>query len=216
MTRLAILSDIHGNSIALEAVLSDLRPFHVDQIVLAGDIVNWGPFSVQVLERTAREGWPVIRGNNEYYLLDYDTPRAPAEWSDRGQYPLLLWLHSQLSGHWQNVIAAWPDTLSLRFADAPPLRVIHGSPRDNKESIFPTTPEEMIASMFAGVPETEIVAAHTHIIMDRHVAGRHIVNPGCCSMETMRDGTRPCGGSRSPTRRSSPSLSGGALSRSVV
>ena len=178
MTRLAILSDIHGNSIALEAVLTDLAQFHVDQIVIAGDIINWGPFSAPVVERVAREGWPVIRGNSEYYLLDYDTPRAPIEWSEPGQFPLLPWLRRQLSGRCHNIVAGWPDTLSLRFPDAPPLRVVHGSPRDNKEPIFPSTAESEINAMFAGVQEETIIAGHTHITMDRRVAGRHIVNPG--------------------------------------
>lgn len=178
MTRLAVLSDIHGNLMALEAVLADLAKWRVDQIVVAGDVVNWGPFSAQVMERVARESWPVIRGNNEYYLLDYSTPRAPAEWNDRSQFPLLPWLDRQLNGRWHDVIGAWPDTLSLRFSDASPLRVIHGSPRDNKESIFPGTPESEIEVMFAGIEEETIVAAHSHIIMDRRVAGRHIVNPG--------------------------------------
>jgi predicted phosphodiesterase len=178
VTRLAILSDIHGNSIALEAVLTDLAQFKIDQIVIPCDVVNWGPFSAQVVERVAREGWLIIRGNNEFYLLDYNTPRAPVEWSDVTRYPLLPWLNRQLNGRWHNVIAGWPDTLSLRFPDAAPLRVVHGSPRDNTESIFPSTPESEIDAMFANVEETTIVAAHTHIIIDQHVAGKHIVNPG--------------------------------------
>ena len=47
MTQLAILSDIHGNLPALEAVLADLAQFKVDQVVVAGDVINWGPFSAQ-------------------------------------------------------------------------------------------------------------------------------------------------------------------------
>jgi predicted phosphodiesterase len=126
MTRLAILADIHGNLPALEAVLQDLSQFKMDHVIVAGDVINWGPFSAQVMERVTREGWAVIRGNNEFYVLDYNTPRAPSEWEE---YSLLPWLHRQLNGHWRNVIAAWPDALSLRFPDAPPLRVVHGSPR---------------------------------------------------------------------------------------
>jgi len=122
MTRLAILSDIHGNLPALEAVLQDLSQFTVDHVIVAGDVIDRGPFSVQVLERVTREGWAVIRGNAEFYLLDYNTPRAPAEWSDPTLFPLHLRLHRQLNGRWLTAIAAWPDTLSLRFPDAPPRR----------------------------------------------------------------------------------------------
>ena len=82
LTTLAVLSDLHGNLPALEAVLADLAQFQVDQAIVAGDVINWGPFSAQVMERVTAGGWAVIRGNNEFYLLDYDTPRAPAAWSN--------------------------------------------------------------------------------------------------------------------------------------
>jgi len=182
MTRLAFLADIHGNLPALETVLNDLAQFKVDQVVVAGDVVNWGPFSAQVLERVTREGWPVIRGNNEFYLLDYNTPRAPAEWKDLGQWPMLPWLHRQLNGRWQNVIAAWPDALSLRFADGPPIRVVHGSPRSPWESIHWTNSDEEITARLAGVEETTVVAGHTHLMMNRTVGQWRILNSGTAGL----------------------------------
>jgi len=178
MTQLAILSDIHGNLPALEAVLADLAQFKVDQVVVAGDVINWGPFSAQVMERVTREGWPAIRGNNEFYLLDYETPRAPAEWSDRSNWAMLPWLYRQLNGRWHKAIAAWPDTLSLRFPDAPPLRVVHGSPRSPSEAIHWTHGDAEIMEMLAGVEETTLVAGHTHLAMDRRVGRWHILNAG--------------------------------------
>jgi predicted phosphodiesterase len=95
MTRLAVLSDIHGNLPALEAVLADMKPFAVDQVVIAGDVVNWGPFSADVMERVTCENWAIIRGNNEFYLLEYNTPRQPEHWQS---YTLLPWLYHQLQG----------------------------------------------------------------------------------------------------------------------
>jgi predicted phosphodiesterase len=178
MTQLAILSDIHGNLPALEAVLNDLAQFKVDQVIVAGDVINWGPFSAPVLERVVREGWPVIRGNNEFYLLDYNTPRALGEWSNLGQWPMLPWLHRQLNGRWQKVIAAWPDTLSLRFGDAPPLRVVHGSPRSAFEAMHSTNTDAELTAMLAGVEETTVVAGHTHLALDRRVDGWHLLNSG--------------------------------------
>ena len=50
MTRLAVLADIHGNLPALKAVIDDMAQFEVDHVVVAGDSVNWGPFSCEVLE----------------------------------------------------------------------------------------------------------------------------------------------------------------------
>ncbi len=71
MTRLAILSDIHGNLPALEAVMADMAQFVVDHVIVAGDSINWGPFSREVVETVLLNNWAAVRGNNELYLLDY-------------------------------------------------------------------------------------------------------------------------------------------------
>jgi predicted phosphodiesterase len=178
MSTIAVLADIHGNLPALQAVIEDMERSPVDAVVVAGDLINWGPFSLEVLELVTDEGWAVIRGNHEYYLLDYGTPRAKAEWHDTSQYPQLPVLRQQLEGHWHSVIATWPDTLSLRFADAPPLRVIHGTSRSCWEPIYPNTPVESIKALLSGIEEMTVVAAHTHLPMDRIAGHCHIINPG--------------------------------------
>src|SRR6478672_5600461 len=80
--RFAVLADIHGNLPALEAVMADLAHFAVEQVVVAGDLINWGPDSAAVVEQVTAAGWAALRGNNEYYLLDAGTPRAPAQWAE--------------------------------------------------------------------------------------------------------------------------------------
>jgi predicted phosphodiesterase len=175
MTRLAVLADIHGNLPALEAVIADMAQFKVDHVIVAGDVINVGPCSAAVTARVTASGWAVVRGNNEFYLLDYNTDRAPAHWK---HYTLLPWLHRQLSGYWQNIIAAWPDALNLRYPDAPPVRVAHGLPRSPWEGIYPDTPDDEVRDMLAGTDETTVVVAHTHLALDRHVAGWHVINPG--------------------------------------
>ena len=175
MTRLAVLSDIHGNLPALEAVMQDMQTFKVDQVVVAGDVVNWGPFSAAVMEIVTREGWAVIRGNNEFYLLDYNTPRQPAHWSE---YYLLPWLYEQLQGRWHQVIASWPDEISLRFPDAPTVRVFHGTPNNPWVSLTPIMPEEQVESLLEKVEETTVIGAHSHLAMNRRVGKWHMINSG--------------------------------------
>jgi predicted phosphodiesterase len=182
VTRVAVLADIHGNLPALEAVLADLAQCSVDravdQVIVAGDAINWGPFSAAVVERVLAEGWAVIRGNHEYYLLDYQTPRAPALWGDTDHFSTLPWLRRQLAGRLHARIAAWPDTLTLRPPDAPPLRVIHGTPRSPWEPLYPWTPPEKLRERLADVEEATLVAAHTHVPMDLCFERWHVVNPG--------------------------------------
>ncbi len=175
MTRLALLADIHGNLPALEAVMARIATQAVDRIIIAGDVINWGPFSAAVLERLAAQDPVVIRGNNEYYPLEYGTLRMPARWRD---YELLPWLCAPLQGHWHRAIACWPDELSLRFADAPPLRVVHGAPGDPWRSLHPLLPEAEVARYLAGVAETTVVAAHSHLPLNRRVGRWQLINPG--------------------------------------
>jgi len=186
MSRLAVLADIHGNLPALEAVLADLAQFDVDQVIVAGDVINWGPFSAQVLGRVAAAGWAVIRGNNEDYLLDYETQRAPAAWSDRAQWPLLPWLQRQLDGRAHQLIAAWPDSLSLRFPAAPPIRVVHGSPRSHSEAIYSISTEAEVTAMLAGVDEPVVITGHTHLPLDRVVGRWRVFNPGSVGVPLQR------------------------------
>lgn len=175
MTRLAVLADIHGNLPALQAVIDDMAQYAVDQVVVAGDSINWGPFSRGVLEVISERRWPVIRGNNEFYLLDYDTERAPAHWS---RFTMPPYLHEQLGDRQVKFIAALPDTLQLRFRDAPPIRVCHGIPGDPWTAITPQSSAAQIRRWLRDISERAVIGAHSHIALERHVGDWHIFNPG--------------------------------------
>lgn len=175
MTRLAVLSDIHANLPALEAVLADMALFEVDNVIVAGDAINWGPFSVQVMERIAANHWAAIRGNHEFYMLDYNTPRAPEHWKE---YVSPRWLNEHIPKKWRSYIAALPDTLCLRFPDAPPVRVWHGSPGTPWEGIYPHMSDDDILSRVDSVEEDTLIVGHIHLQMERRVRHWHVVNPG--------------------------------------
>ncbi len=175
MIRLALLSDIHSNLPAFEAVLDDLKDIAPDKIVVAGDVVNWGPFSAQVVERLLDENCVVIRGNNELYLTDWQNERMPSTWSHFTVPPFTI---AQLGPGLMNVIATWPDTLSLRFPGATAIRVTHGSPRSPFELIYPKASDDEIATVLEGVEETTVFTAHTHLAMDRQVERWHVLNAG--------------------------------------
>lgn len=187
MTRLAILADIHGNLPALDAIMADLAGQRVEQVIVAGDLINWGPFSAQVVARVREAGWATIRGNHELVLLDYGTPREPAAWIDRAAFPLPHWLQRQIPRALTSAIALWPDTLVVRPSDAPPLRIVHGSPRDHAEPIYPEIAEAELAPILARTAETTIVAGHTHRPMDRRVGRWHVLNPGSVGMALDND-----------------------------
>jgi diadenosine tetraphosphatase ApaH/serine/threonine PP2A family protein phosphatase len=125
-------------------------------------------------------GWPVIRGNNEYFLIDYKTPRAPAEWNDPLQFAPIAWLSRRFDADakLKTQIASWPDSLNLRFSDAPPIQVFHGSPSDPWDSIYWTLTDEEIEKLLSTVDTDFVICGHTHLPMDRQTGKWRIFNPG--------------------------------------
>lgn len=178
MTRLAILSDIHGNQPALEAVIADLSQFEVDHVIVPGDVISFGPFSRQVAELVIEQRWSVIRGNNEYFLVDYGTPRALSEWNDSVQFAPTVWLNRQFNHRLKTIIGSWPDGLNLRFRDAPPIQVFHGTPDSPWDPIYWTQKDEEIESRLSGVEPNFVICGHTHLPMDRQSGRWRIFNPG--------------------------------------
>jgi len=178
MTKLAILSDLHGNLPALQAVTADLKQFDVDHVIVPGDVISFGPFSRQVAEVVVKNGWPVIRGNNEFFLIDYKTNRAPDEWNHPIQFAPTVWLNGQFDHKLRTIIGSWPDSLNLRFRDAPPIQAFHGTPRSPWEPIYSTMKDEEIEKSLAGIEANFAVCGHTHLPMDRQVGRWRIFNPG--------------------------------------
>jgi len=178
MTKLAILSDLHGNMPALEAVTADLKQFDVDHVIVPGDVISFGPFSRQVAECVIQNGWSVIRGNNEFFLIDYKTPRALDEWNDPIQFAPTVWLNGQFDHKLKTIIGSWPDSLNLRFRDAPPMEIVHGTPLSPWEPIYSTMSDEEIEKSLSNTKANFVICGHTHLPMDRQVGRWKIFNPG--------------------------------------
>jgi predicted phosphodiesterase len=178
MTKIAILSDLHGNLPALEAVTADLKQFNVDHVIVPGDVISFGPFSRQVAECVLKNGWSVIRGNNEFFLIDYKTSRAPEEWNDTLQFAPTAWLDTQFDAKLRTIIGCWPDALNLRFRDAPPIQVFHGTPQSPWEPIYWTMKDDEIEKSLIGTEAEFVICGHTHLPMDRQVGKWQIFNPG--------------------------------------
>jgi predicted phosphodiesterase len=178
MTKLAVFSDIHANLPALEAVVEDSGQFAVDRVLVAGDVINFGPFTWQVVKRVVENGWTTVRGNGELFLLDYGTPRAPEAWDDPIAYPIPGWLNRQVDAGLKAAVAAWPETMRMEFPDAPPIRLLHGAPTCVNDPLYPTLTDEELTGFLEEVEESTLIAGHTHLPMDRTVSGWHLLNPG--------------------------------------
>ena len=165
--RLAILADIHGNIFALQAVAARLEQLQPDAVIVNGDIINAIPFSDQVVDFLRRTDWLIIRGNHEFYYLDYASGRAPASWNDPERWGQLHWLMSHLRPEQGDYLASLPDELTLFYPEAEPLRITHGTPGHNRWGFSNLMPAEDISNTLRDVSQETFVNAHTHLQIDR-------------------------------------------------
>jgi diadenosine tetraphosphatase ApaH/serine/threonine PP2A family protein phosphatase len=149
--RVAVLSDIHSNIVALDAVLAAIGP--VDAIWHLGDVVGYGPQPDAVVSRLEEVGAVGVRGNHDTatavdpQILDWFNPdaRAAAEWT---------------GGVISNATRAWLQALpERRIEDS--VTLVHGSPRDPLWEYVTSIP---VARANLGVLETTIgLHGHTHV-----------------------------------------------------
>src|SRR5687767_10665384 len=113
--RIAIISDMHGNCLALDTVLADLRRTPVDQIVCLGDAVQGGPQPVEVVQRLREMACPVVMGNADAWLLTgVDTgAEAFSEERRKSMDDIRTWQLSKLSPDDQAFIRAFQPTIEL-------------------------------------------------------------------------------------------------------
>ena len=165
--RLAILADIHGNIHALQAVAARLEQLQPDAVIVVGDLINAVPFSSQVVDFIRETDWIVLRGNHEFYYLDFVGGRAPDDWHDPMRWGQLHWLAEHLRPDQGAYLAALPDDLTLFYPHTEPVRLAHGAPGNHRMGFMPDTPAERIAAALAGVEQATFINAHTHQQIDR-------------------------------------------------
>jgi predicted phosphodiesterase len=184
MTRLAALSDIHGNATALEAVLKDVAREKPDAVLVAGDLVLNGPdpaMVVDVLRTLADDGALVIAGNTDIAVADFDYAAA-FPWMNDGIPDAIVdgaeWAHETLGAARIDWLRRLPAERRWRADDDTLVLVCHGSPGSQTagfdQGLDPNVTIERVARTDARV----IVCGHTHLPEVRDLGWKLIVNDG--------------------------------------
>lgn len=178
MVRIAIVSDIHGNLPALEAVLRDLDQVWPDRVYVNGDVVNRGPQSKECLDRVRALGWPVVFGNHEEYVLKCRHGAPGEDWASPFWLPVHRLAQEELSADDIAYLEALPRSRLIALPGLPAIRLVHGSLRALNEGLgFWMTDDELLAAVDSA-PEPVVVGAHTHRTYQRRVGGRWVLNSG--------------------------------------
>lgn len=145
MIKLAVLSDIHGNWPALEAVAADIDAWGPDVVLVNGDVVNDGPSSLAcwryVARRRAADGWRVLRGNHEEYVAEWLDPNVPRQGPAYDLIRVSRWTFDQFDGR-VDELAALPERWDYAAPDGSRLVAMHGTLWGNRAGIYPFTTDD--------------------------------------------------------------------------
>jgi putative phosphoesterase len=180
--RVAALYDIHGNLPALEAVLQEITHAEVDLIVVGGDVVA-GPMPRETLERLLGLHVPVrfIQGNADREVVEQMKGAKVGALPERIA-EVVRWVGQQLEPDHAQLLADWPQTLSLEVEGLGTVLFCHATPRTDTEIFTRLTLEERLLPVFAEVEASLIVCGHTHMQFDRRIGGLRVINAGSVGM----------------------------------
>ncbi len=185
----AILSDIHGNLVGLNAVLSDLKRRRVEQIVCLGDVAATGPQPRQVVKLLQTLKWPCVMGNTDETLaknIPEELGEMPEE-NRRRLEELDEWTRAQLRRSHRDYLSTFKPTIVFSPQNGPRFVCYHGSPRSNQEGISATTPDDEVTKYLENQDADIFAGGHTHTQMFRRFRSSTIVNPGSVGLPAEKD-----------------------------
>lgn len=179
--RIAIISDIHGNSIALDATLADIEKEKIDRFWILGDLVALGPDPIGVLERVSRlQNCSFIRGNTDRYVVTGDRPPPFPE--DIGQdmemirifaefTSSLAWTQGAITAAgWFDWLAELPLEIHMTLPDGTNCLCVHATPgKDDGPGIEKDLPDSEIYKLLKGCTADLICVGHNHQQINRRV-----------------------------------------------
>lgn len=178
--RVALISDIHGNLVSLEAVLSALEREQVDEIVCLGDVATLGPQPRHVMQRLIELNIKIVLGNHDTFLLKPDLSRT---YMDLDWFAdTINWCANKLLPSDFDFLRTFRPLINIPLENGATLLCFHGSPKSNIDLILATTTSDELDEMLSGHRATIMVCGHTHVQLLRQHKGQTIVNVGSVGM----------------------------------
>jgi putative phosphoesterase len=182
--RVAVIADIHGNQVALEAVLTDLATQPgIDQLVIAGDLCLNGPRPREVLAILQGLHCPIIMGN-----VDEQVVRPNGVKGERKR-SLIEWTRQEIGPEGIAYLAQLPFQHLVENPEGTDLLVVHANPLDKEVAIFPTTPNSKLKHLLGELPQTigALAFGHLHIAYTRRWRHLLLVDTGSCGLPRDED-----------------------------
>lgn len=174
--RVGVISDIHGNCVALDTALGDLRRNSVEQIVCLGDSIQGGAQPRETLERLRELKCPIVLGNADAWLLH--DPQDTPEPVSKVQLDVRAWTIATLGTDGLDFLRAYQPTIEVKLDSKQLLLCFHGSPRSYDDILLPDTPNEEWNRLLGSFAPAFMAGGHTHTQQMRRVGSGLFFNPG--------------------------------------
>jgi predicted phosphodiesterase len=175
--RIALISDIHGNCLALDTALAELRSHPVDQIVCLGDAIQGGPQPTETVAALRALACPIVMGNADAWLLTEDE-HDTVEQTTEQQRAVRAWALSKLSADDLDFIRSFQPTVEVALEGGQRLLCFHGSPTSYDDILMPDTPRETWQRLLGPFAPAIMTGGHTHTQQMRRVGDGLFFNPG--------------------------------------
>ena len=183
MTRLIVLSDVHGNAIALEAVRKAIAKEKPDLVAVAGDLAINGPDpagAVDILRAMEADGAAIISGNTDIAVADFDYAAAFPQFSDGVPDTMKAaaeWAHDQLDDDRLEWLRHLPAERRL-WVDDTLVLVVHASPGSQTAGFDQSLDASVTLERLSRTDARVVCVGHTHIPEVRDFGWRVVVNDG--------------------------------------
>jgi putative phosphoesterase len=184
MTRVMVLSDVHGNAVALEAVRKTIRSEKPDLVAIAGDLVLNGPDpagAVDLLRQMEADGAAIISGNTDIAVADFDFVAAYPSMSEAVPEALQAaaeWAHEELGDDRIAWLRRLPAERRLRAEDGTMILICHASPGSQTAGFDQALEASVVTERVSRTDARVIACGHTHLPEVRDLGWKLIVNDG--------------------------------------
>lgn len=182
--RIAIISDIHGNLIALDAVLQDLNEQPpVDQLIVAGDLCLNGPCPRQVIERVQALHCPVIQGNTDFEIVTQAPEKSEKKRNTAG------WTREQIGQPGIHYLASLPFSHTIANPGGSDLYIVHANPLNLEDAIFPNATDDELERLLGELDGRigALAFGHLHIAYIRWWRNLLLFDVGSCGIPRDED-----------------------------
>ncbi len=191
-TRVAFVSDPHGDCVAFRQVIADLEASQpVDEVLVGGDVAQGGPQPAEVVDEIRRRGWRSVRGNSDDFLVNIADGMAPSDALRGGEaahgalpdsaVERARWSVSRLGPERIEYLRSLPMSIELGPYPFGRVLLVHATPWSTEDVVLPDAERKLAQRMVREAGARLVVYGHIHTQYHRKVGDGVLVSVGAVS-----------------------------------